>query len=49
VKIEKACPDECPTCGCDLKYQGCPERHQDDSSGEECPWGWSPEDEEMFA
>jgi hypothetical protein len=34
------CPDICPICGSDLKYQGHPERHQDDSDGSECAYSW---------
>jgi hypothetical protein len=50
VKINMECPNECPTCGCDLRYQGYPERHQDDATGAECTWRWEPaEEEEMFA
>jgi hypothetical protein len=45
MKTNKTCPDECPTCGCDLRYQGYPEHHQDDRDGSECSWIWSPAEE----
>lgn len=42
------CPDDCPTCGCDLKYEGYPERHQDASDGSECSWFWDADGEVVF-
>lgn len=37
---EPACPDECPTCGVDLKSEGYPIGHQNDE-GVACSFIWT--------
>lgn len=38
---EPSCPDTCPDCGADLKSDGYPIGHQDDETGDPCPFTWA--------